>query len=73
MKESLSQYDKSSFCLEILLQTKLTVMSEFHSHLENMELLDPNTFGDQVSFGYELETNNVITIPGFSKDYDRTR
>lgn len=61
--------------LEIMMRKNLTVMKEFHSHLEPMKLLATDTLKDQVSFGYSRVQNewNVVNVPGFDTRYDPTR
>lgn len=56
---------------EILANTKLTVEPRFHSHLEQLEILNLETFQDQISFGYKKR--NVIKVPGFDEQFDPTR
>lgn len=53
----------------------LTRVPEFHSHLEQMKLLEPETFRDQISFSYSKTNSgwNVINVPGFDVRYDPTR
>ncbi|KAI8435217.1 hypothetical protein MSG28_003573 [Choristoneura fumiferana] len=63
------------FIMEIMMRRNLTVMKEFHSHLEPMKLLATDTLKDQVSFGYSKNQNewNVVNVPGFDTRYDPTR
>ncbi|GBP76620.1 Fringe glycosyltransferase, partial [Eumeta japonica] len=62
------------FVIEHLLKKNLTVVNEFHSHLEQMKLLDRETYRDQISFSYAKVKNqwNVVDVPGFSTHYDPT-
>nr|AAO38754.1 fringe [Junonia coenia] len=63
------------FIIEHLMKKNLTRVPEFHSHLEQMKLLMPETFRDQISFSYSKSKNgwNVINVPGFDVRYDPTR
>ncbi|KAI9588606.1 hypothetical protein GQX74_004451 [Glossina fuscipes] len=63
------------FIIEHLLKVPLTVVDNFHSHLEPMEFIRPDTFQDQVSFSYALMKNqwNVIKIDGFDLKADPRR
>lgn len=42
---------------ESILKRPLTVVDAFHSHLEPMEFIRPETFQDQVTFSYFLYYN----------------
>ena len=73
---------KISFCpasldlLEGLLGVNLTVIPEFHSHLEAMTSLTPPELTSHISFSYllEEEKNNVISLEGpFTHSVDPTR
>lgn len=63
------------FIIEHLMKKNLTLVPEFHSHLEQMKLLAPETFRDQISFSYAKIKDewNVINVPGFDTRYDPTR
>ncbi|XP_037044532.1 fringe glycosyltransferase-like [Bradysia coprophila] len=63
------------FVIEHLLSVPLTVVDQFHSHLEPMEYIGSDTFQNQVSFSYGKNQNdwNVINIDGFDKLSDPTR
>lgn len=63
------------FIAEHLLKTKLTVVEEFHSHLEQMKFLRPSTLREQVSLSYARARPewNVLRVPGFDKHRDPTR
>lgn len=54
------------FIIEYLLNIPLTVVNAFHSHLEPMEFIKPDTFHEQVSFSYARMRNewNVVKIEG---------
>lgn len=59
-----------------VLRTPLTVVKEFHSHLEPQRFLSTERdFDDQISFSYSKygAEMNVIEIKGFSKEEDPTR
>ena len=56
--------------IDHLLNEKLTVVPQFHSHLEAMKSL---TYLDQqISFSYS-ENNNIILSGPFSSEVDPTR
>ncbi|XP_059613246.1 fringe glycosyltransferase isoform X2 [Phlebotomus argentipes] len=63
------------FIVEHLLRIPLTVVDQFHSHLEPMEFLRPEMFHDQVSFSYSRMKNewNVVKIDGFDLKTDPKR
>ncbi|XP_034105887.1 fringe glycosyltransferase [Drosophila albomicans] len=63
------------FIIEHLLKVPLTVVDNFHSHLEPMEVIRPDTFQDQVSFSYAHMKNqwNVIKVDGFDLKTDPKR
>lgn len=60
---------------EHLLKVPLTVVDNFHSHLEPMEFIRSDTFQDQVSFSYAHMKNqwNVIKVDGFDLKTDPKR
>lgn len=63
------------YLIENIMHINLTVIPEFHSHLEQMKLLDTEKLKEQVSFGYSRTKNewNVVNVPGFDTLYDPTR
>ena len=65
------------YVAERLAETPLTVVPEFHSHLETQALLEESTFADQISFSYsELDQTrpNIVSIHGkFDQKKDPTR
>ncbi|XP_058982052.1 fringe glycosyltransferase [Musca domestica] len=63
------------FIIEHLLKVPLTVVDNFHSHLEPMEFIRPDTYQDQVSFSYALMKNqwNVVKVDGFDTKTDPRR
>uniref|UniRef100_A0A6P4E545 Fringe glycosyltransferase n=2 Tax=melanogaster group TaxID=32346 RepID=A0A6P4E545_DRORH len=63
------------FIIEHLLKVPLTVVDNFHSHLEPMEFIRQDTFQDQVSFSYAHMKNqwNVIKVDGFDLKTDPKR
>lgn len=64
------------FIIEHMLKIPLTVVDQFHSHLEPMEFLRPETFQDQVSFSYakmKKDDWNIIKIDGFDEETDPKR
>ena len=65
----------SSFA-ESKLGVNLTVVPEFHSHLESMGSLTREELLSHISFSYLLEqhNNNVISLPGpFPQSIDPSR
>lgn len=64
-----------TFILEHILKIPLTVVDAFHSHLEPMEFIRPETFQDQASFSYAKMKNewNVVKIDGFDLKTDPKR
>lgn len=64
------------YIIEHLLRKPLTVIDQFHSHLEPMKFLRQETFQDQITFSYSHYTRdemNVVKIDGFNKRIDPTR
>lgn len=63
------------FIIEHILNVPLTVVDAFHSHLEPMEFIRPETFHDQVSFSYARMKNewNVVKVDGFDLKTDPKR
>uniref|UniRef100_A0AAG5DA81 Fringe-like glycosyltransferase domain-containing protein n=1 Tax=Anopheles atroparvus TaxID=41427 RepID=A0AAG5DA81_ANOAO len=63
------------FLIEHLLNVPLTVIDAFHSHLEPMEFIRPETFHDQVSFSYARMRDewNVVKVDGFDVKTDPKR
>ncbi|XP_014095726.1 fringe glycosyltransferase isoform X2 [Bactrocera oleae] len=63
------------FIIEHLLKVPLRVVENFHSHLEPMEHIRPDTFQDQVSFSYAHMRNqwNVVRVDGFDLAKDPKR
>ena len=62
--------------IEGLLGVNLTVIPEFHSHLESMTSLTAQELTSHISFSYllEEEKNNVISLEGpFTHSVDPTR
>jgi fringe len=56
-----------NFCsTEHILNRPLSVVDAFHSHLEQLEIIQPDTFQDQVSFSYSKTRNiwNVVKLDG---------
>lgn len=65
---------------EHLLKTPLTVVDEFHSHLEPQRFLgEPFNkdfkLDEQISFSYSKygDEMNVVTVTGFEEEQDPTR
>lgn len=64
------------FIIEHMLKIPLTVIDQFHSHLEPLEFLRQETFQDQVSFSYFRFKSgkwNVVKIDGFDPKTDPRR
>lgn len=47
-------FKRKHFFTEHMLEVPLTVVDQFHSHLEPMEYIAPDTFADQVIFFFCL-------------------
>lgn len=60
---------------EHLLGKPLTVVDQFHSHLEAMKFLRRDTLHDQVSFSFSNHKDewNVVDVDGFDLNYDPNR
>ncbi|XP_015121360.1 fringe glycosyltransferase isoform X1 [Diachasma alloeum] len=64
------------YIIEHLLKKQLTVVEQFHSHLEPMKFLNEDTFHEQVSFSYSKDPRdewNVVKIDGFRLKDDPNR
>ncbi|CAG5129430.1 unnamed protein product [Candidula unifasciata] len=63
------------YIVEHLLKHKLTVVEEFHSHLEALWLIKPHQLDKQItlSFSEYSGKQNVINVQGFSETEDPTR
>ncbi|XP_066258035.1 fringe glycosyltransferase [Euwallacea similis] len=63
------------YIIEHLLKKPLTVVDEFHSHLEPMKFIRRELIEDQISFSYaKLKDEwNVVKIEGFDEKYDQNR
>ncbi|XP_054270130.1 fringe glycosyltransferase [Macrosteles quadrilineatus] len=64
------------YIIEHLLRKPLTVVDQFHSHLEPMKFLRQDTFHDQITFSYSKYSKdeiNVVKIDGFDNRIDPTR
>lgn len=63
------------YIIEHLLNKKLTVVEQFHSHLEPMKFLKPENYNDQITFSYSRygRDMNVLSIDGFDPRIDPTR
>lgn len=64
------------YIIEALLELKLTHTSLFHSHLENLRKLPPESILEQVTLsygGFENRRNVVSVVGGFSLAEDPTR
>lgn len=64
------------YIIEHLLRKPLTVIDQFHSHLEPMKFLRQDTFHDQITFSYSRYSRdemNVVKIDGFNRRIDPTR
>lgn len=63
------------YIIEHLLRKKLTIVEEFHSHLEPMRFISLDNLDNQISFGYSNYGTemNVLSIPGLPDRVDPTR
>lgn len=64
------------YIIEYLLKKQLTVVEQFHSHLEPMKFLNKDTFQEQVSFSYSKGPRdewNILKIDGFDVKDDPKR
>uniref|UniRef100_A0A1B6EG05 Fringe-like glycosyltransferase domain-containing protein n=1 Tax=Clastoptera arizonana TaxID=38151 RepID=A0A1B6EG05_9HEMI len=64
------------YIIEHLLRKPLTVVDQFHSHLEPMKFLRQDTFHKQITFSYSRYSKdevNVVKIDGFDMRIDPTR
>ncbi|XP_031368209.1 fringe glycosyltransferase-like [Apis dorsata] len=64
------------YIIEHLLKKQLTVVEQFHSHLEPMKFLNKDTFDEQVSFSYSKGPRdewNILKIDGFDMKDDPKR
>lgn len=63
------------YIIEHMLSKKLTVVDEFHSHLEPMRFLNTDSLARQVSFSYSQYGSemNVLPIQGLEERLDPTR
>ncbi|XP_014611767.1 PREDICTED: fringe glycosyltransferase [Polistes canadensis] len=64
------------YIIEYLLKKQLTVIEQFHSHLEPMKFLNKDTFHEQVSFSYSKGARdewNILKIDGFDMKEDPKR
>lgn len=63
------------YIIEHLLKKPLTVVDQFHSHLEPMKFIRRDILEDQISFSYSKnkEEWNVVKIDGFDTKYDTNR
>ncbi|XP_076324697.1 fringe glycosyltransferase-like isoform X3 [Tachypleus tridentatus] len=63
------------YIIEFLLKKKLTVVDEFHSHLEPMKIMKSENYQDQITFSYSSygKERNVLAIDGLDIRIDPTR
>ncbi|XP_069970134.1 fringe glycosyltransferase isoform X1 [Penaeus vannamei] len=64
------------YVVEHVLRRKLTVLDEFHSHLESMKLLNTDNLASQISFSYSKHPRgkmNALPIDGLDAYQDPTR
>ncbi|RZF37816.1 hypothetical protein LSTR_LSTR007178 [Laodelphax striatellus] len=64
------------YIIEHLLKKPLTVIDQFHSHLEPMKFLRQDSFHDQITFSYSTYSKdevNVVKLDGFNMRVDPTR
>ncbi|KAH9494906.1 hypothetical protein Btru_020767 [Bulinus truncatus] len=62
------------YIIEHLLKQRLTVVEEFHSHLETLWLIKPNQLKKQITVSYSEYSGkqNVINVQGFDSKDDPT-
>uniref|UniRef100_A0A2C9KU68 Fringe-like glycosyltransferase domain-containing protein n=1 Tax=Biomphalaria glabrata TaxID=6526 RepID=A0A2C9KU68_BIOGL len=63
------------YIIEYLLKNRLTVIEEFHSHLETLWLIRPHQLKKQITVSYSEYSSkpNVINVQGFNSTQDPTR
>uniref|UniRef100_T1J8T0 Fringe-like glycosyltransferase domain-containing protein n=1 Tax=Strigamia maritima TaxID=126957 RepID=T1J8T0_STRMM len=65
------------YIIEHLLKKELTVVEQFHSHLEPMKFIKPETFSKQITFSYSKygkdSPPNTLAVDGFDTRFDPTR
>ncbi|XP_046650929.1 fringe glycosyltransferase-like [Daphnia pulicaria] len=63
------------YIVEHLLSKQLTVVEEFHSHLEPMKFLKQSQIADQITFSYSHygAEMNVLSLDGFNNQIDPYR
>ncbi|XP_026475072.1 fringe glycosyltransferase-like [Ctenocephalides felis] len=63
------------YIIEHILGKKLTVIEQFHSHLESMKFLRAETLQDQISFSFSRNKGewNVVNVNGFDHKDDPNR
>ncbi|XP_018567115.1 fringe glycosyltransferase [Anoplophora glabripennis] len=63
------------YIIEHLLKQPLTVVDQFHSHLEPMKFIRRDMIEDQISFSYARSKDewNVVKIEGFDEEQDQNR
>lgn len=63
------------YIIDFLLHKELTVIKEFHSHLEGLGQIKLNDIKKQITFSYyqDSERTNLVDIKGFSQADDPTR
>jgi fringe protein len=62
------------YVIEHLLKIQLTIVEQFHSHLEPMKLIKKDQFSEQLTFSYSLDNEpNTVDVDGFNEITDPTR
>ncbi|XP_037069603.1 fringe glycosyltransferase-like, partial [Pollicipes pollicipes] len=63
------------YIIEHLVKTRLTVVDEFHSHLEQMKFIRPAELSQQISFSYSkyADEMNVVDVDILDQEQDPTR
>jgi fringe protein len=58
-----------------MLKKNLTVIEKFHSHLEPMKYISPQSLSDQITFSYSKygQEMNVVELDGINERADPTR
>ncbi|VEN36457.1 unnamed protein product [Callosobruchus maculatus] len=63
------------YIIEHLLKQPLTVVDQFHSHLELLKFIRKDMIEDQISFSYAKSKGewNIVKIDGFDETEDQYR
>ncbi|ESO98634.1 hypothetical protein LOTGIDRAFT_93476, partial [Lottia gigantea] len=63
------------YIISHLMKKQLTVIEQFHSHLESLNLMSKRDLVNQITYSYKYQdkTKNILNIDGFSIKQDPTR